>query len=146
MNRPEIYERSINILREAYRNDVLFHNYCQACAVGNLVKACGGFPFDYAMWRLVFETNYKTGVQYFNAAHYIGASRVEIDQTGYSPIELARIEYAFETVDIKGKINDDQHMLDGLLAVIDVLQDIHGVNQETTEVTKQSFREVKELV
>ena len=60
-------------------------------------------------------------------------AKKQINSTGYSPIQVAQIEHACENV-----TNDPDGFL-GLMAVVDVLQEIHGVDTETTEVAKERF-------
>ena len=66
-----------------------------------------------------------------------------IDASGYSWRELAKIEAAFESMaeydDGDNDINIDQSMFNGLMAVVDVLAEIHEISLETTNETKKLF-------
>jgi hypothetical protein len=74
---------------------------------------------------------------------------MQCDVTGYNWQELAMIERAFEGCEIpvhdpklgplKFNINQDQWMLNGLFAVVDVLCEIHGMNTEEKEEAKLLF-------
>lgn len=57
--------------------------------------------------------------------------------TGYSIIELARIESAFERA--PSGSNKSEWMFNGLMAVVDVLADIHGISLEAKEEAKLLF-------
>lgn len=155
MIKEQLYKKTTDILFNAYFNDTLRHNMCTACAVGNIVAANMGYevcksltpiserptidwrkdgehiPFN---WSQVFITPSADIIQYLHPENYIDEAKKEIDSTGYSVNELARIEYAFETAP-KGK-NDEDYMYNGLVAVIDVLNDIHQVD---IDVEKERF-------
>ena len=65
-----------------------------------------------------------------------GAALKQIQASGYHWTELAKIEYAFETV----KCDDfTERMFKGLMAVVDVLASIHSIDLTTTESAKQLF-------
>lgn len=49
MNRPELYQKTVDLLLDAYNTDQLKHGDCTACAVGNI---CGGND----NWRFLFVT------------------------------------------------------------------------------------------
>ena len=57
-----------------------------------------------------------------------------IAESGYSVDELARIEFAFESVPL-----GEDRMFKGLMAVVDVLSDIHGVDLSVKEESKMLF-------
>lgn len=146
MKNQKLFEKTVGILVNAYRNDTLEHGYCHACAVGNIIAANCGIEDDldwlektgdYPItgWGLVFTTG--AGYQRINESEYKGAAKFQIDSTGYSWQELAKIEYAFETAP-KGN-NDDDWMLNGLLAVYDVLCDIHEVDRSEVKAGEEVF-------
>lgn len=140
MIKPELYKRTVDILVEAYFNDTLEHDWPCWCAVGNLVEKTGGFHGDnrYPSWINCFVTDSNDGSQTIKPEAYRGGAKQEIDQTGYKWQELAKIEYAFETAP-KGS-SDEDWMFNGLMAVIDVLDEIHqNTDTETTNATKQRF-------
>lgn len=42
MKRPELYQKTVDILVKAYFDDTLQHGNCYACAVGNIIAGnCG---------------------------------------------------------------------------------------------------------
>ena len=152
MKKKELFEKTVGILVNAYRNDTLEHRNCLACAVGNIIAAncgindiissaeweekTGGFgSLDWTGWTKVFMT---VGTkQSINMSAYKGVAKFQIDSTGYSWQDLAKIEYAFETTP-RGN-NDDDWMLNGLLAVYDVLCDIHEVNPTEVKAGEEVF-------
>lgn len=151
MNRPELYNKTVDILVQAYMNDTLQHGNCHACAVGNLVAAnCGYNMGQLGLW-------YRNGLlvvsswpnvhcvnedgQYLNFCNYTGEAKEQIDATGYSPIETAGIELAFESTRENGN-TDDERMFNSLLAVIDYLDKIHENEDATiTNQSKQKFHD-----
>jgi hypothetical protein len=163
MKQPDLYKKTVNILVDAYFKNTLEHSICTACAIGNIIAANKGYElentgevsfggrvmttFDWItpmgrvgsmapQWKDVFMTD-ETG-QHTDPSRYRDGARCEIESTGYSWQNLAKIEYAFETAP-KGKTKEDW-MFNGLMAVIDVLDKIHENNDtEVTTVTKQRF-------
>ncbi len=145
MKATERFDRAINALVKGYFNNTLAKGTCAACAVGNIVAAgIGTSPClsawsptwqngNQTEWDWVFVTEGKE--QRVTPEKYEGAAKVEIDSTGYSWQDLARVEYAFETstsIDFRKyhlfgpeKIDADQYR--GLMAVVDVLCEIEGI-------------------
>lgn len=165
MNRPT-FEETVSVLVRAYLNDTLQHRSCYACAVGNLVAnglqitmtkynlKWPGFPYPAndrgcpVGWGAAFssdEAGFSDRVKQSidESVLRVPAVRNQIKATGYKWQELARIEFAFESVDKKfdadDEINYDAWMFDGLMAVLEVLADIHGVSLEVKESAKLQF-------
>lgn len=163
-NEVEKFHETVGVLAKAYMNNTLIHGKCTACAVGTI---CGG-RWE---WGAVFssEINSLDGfiltINQFTAygedeavTSFLGmrsVSKIEsnslrdrkqdglkvISETGYTPKELARVEYAFEQVIIgrpAGKYQDED-MFNGLMAVVDVLADIHGIDLSVKEESKLLF-------
>lgn len=160
MNTRPTFEQTLDVLVKAYLNDTLEHANCSACAVGNLVAhAIGTAPVlskhiknggrwmflngDLTEWQYVFCSVGFT--QQCNQYAYYGEAQRQIDATGYTWPELARIERAFEersdrfNMDTQTPEYIDQKMFDGLMAVVDVLADIHGISLEKKEEAKLMF-------
>ena len=151
MERKDLFNKTINVLVNAYRNDTLEHENCAACAVGNLIAYAKGYKVDTEninwhdsgvkeispSWTAGFCTN-SIGFQSTSKRVYNSNSTVkdEIDSTGYSFEELAAIELAFESSDWH-KADDSQFV--GLMAVVDCLQKIHMFDEETVKETKELF-------
>lgn len=142
MNREKLYNKTTNILFDAYFQNKLLHGVCHACVVGNL---CGG-KND---WARVFSTRTNhiltaggesipvgTFTQHFDPSAYVGYVKDMIDNTGYELAELMAIERAFERA-YKGE-NEEDYMFNGLVAVLDTLKKIHKV--EDDEEIKEKFR------
>ncbi len=153
------FNHTVNVLVKAYLNDTLAHGYCTACAVGNMVADAMGYEFGYndytdsltwlndgktlpnpisAGWGKVFFTN--CGSQHFLLREYEGEAKRQIDSTGYSPEELAKIERAFE-YDTDDDTRDER-MFNGLMAVVDVLAEIHNISLEEKQQAKGLFVKV----
>lgn len=135
MLKPELYQKTVDILVKAYFEDTLEHGNCEACAVGNIVNY--GKPKKTLEWSNVFCTS--SHIQIVEPRNYEGTAKDEIDSTGYTWQELSQIEYAFETAP-RGN-SDDKWMFNGLMAVIDVLDKIHeNTDNQVTATTKQRFQ------
>jgi hypothetical protein len=130
----EIYQKSVNILLDAYNAGTLFHDNCHACAVGNLVAANNDVELVKSvawreptahwgegrpLWNEVFSTSYKS--QEVFIYEYQGSTKDEIDSTGIPLNELMAIEKAFESVSHE---EDNNGQYKGLCAVLDVMKDM----------------------
>lgn len=139
----ERFHETVGILVKAYMNNELKHQDCQACVVGNL---CGGS----VLWRFLFMTD-ETGKQrptefdnFWRKYLHFDSKELLLEEatnvclsTGYTIDQLARIEYAFETT--PQLIDEDEWMFNGLMSVVDVLADIHGIDLEQKESAKLLF-------
>jgi hypothetical protein len=162
MTDREKFFDTVGILVEAYLNGVLMHGDCAACAVGNIISAklgCKITSFDnefgepfYAwkrgghrltpLWGMVFVTGATGPV--LNPKAYMGNCKLQIDASGYSWQDLARIESAFERAanyNNEGELLNDREdaVFNGLLAVVDVLSEIHHLDLSTREEAKLMF-------
>lgn len=151
------FENSVNVLVKAYFDGTLEHGNCHACAVGNLVTQACGFTYKKAygvgvglmgcniLWshRDSYYEPDDSKLSWY-AVVKVGKKSLEglrqVEAVGYSIDELKRIEEAFESVDW---LSNDR-MFDGLMAVVDVLADIHGISLEAKEEAKAMF--VKETL
>lgn len=131
------FEKTVDILVKAYLNDTLEHGNCAACAVGNIVVSVHGYQY-YSQSPL---TGLKVDeiITYDNwysvlTGHESYRGRKEIEKTGYSFKEIRRIEAAFE----RSRDLPDR-MFNGLMAVVNVLADIHGVDLQAKEEAKALF-------
>ena len=126
------FEKTMDILVKAYLNDTLEHGNCHACAVGNLIAAQNGLSYkrdysDFQRWDGYIEPHWYqlvTPVKCDYGDIEIGTN--QINQIGYSIQDTIRIENAFENSE-RGQNNDDW-MFNGLMAVLDVLAEIHGID------------------
>jgi hypothetical protein len=149
------FNHTVNVLVKAYLNDELAHSFCCACAVGNIIAdSIGTKPRALLIGNCEFDNNvFDNGVPahvWYDEIHggfggEIG--RTQIKSTGYSIDELRIIERAFEHADGKpdqcgmwrGKQTDPTWMFNGLMAVVDVLADIHNIDLTTKETAKALF-------
>src|SRR5688572_4378568 len=123
------FEHTVNVLVQAYLNDTLEHDDCAACAVGNIMASCGvvfGPDFNRAQWLRVIDIEVRRGSK--NSAYVGGYDKEvglqQIKATGYSMEELSKIEHAFE---------GDNEIFNALMAVVDVLAEIHNVDLSVKE-------------
>lgn len=134
-----LYQRTTDILFQAYFNDTLKHNDCSKCPVALLILAGGGDKFSYwwdsyygpngiegleEAWSSVFLT--RGPIQTIHPENYQGIAKQIIDSTGYTWQDLAKIEFAFESA--PHGMNEDDHVYNGLVAVLEVLKEIHGIS------------------
>lgn len=153
------FSNTIDILVKAYLNDTLKHGNCRACAVGNILKSAEWMRlfftdtiFPPPKQLLVPDENYcvsetDDGMEYtvrpvsevpaFRASAHRYAIQL-VNESGYTIHELARVEYAFETANFGD--SEDQWMFNGLMAVVEVLADIHGVSLEQKQEAISLFK------
>jgi len=150
-----LYNKTVNILVDAYFNDTLISNDCTACACGNLIAAANSYKrveiHDEAFWmtpdgvyinpiwqNVVYTRTYtflnkkKAQLCMWNYNQFV---KKEIESTGYRLHDFAKIEHAFE-VGYKGK----DKMFNALMSVIDILDEIHeNTDAIVSTQTKQKF-------
>lgn len=143
-NELQKFNETVDILVKAYLNGALRHGDCNACAVGNLVGARLGANKK-MFWPYIFMTS-RTGETLFDDSAYVTNSeaREEVDSTGYNCRQLARIENVFELSACYDEFQDQvgdkyEQMFNGLMAVVDVLADIHKVDLSVKESAKLMF-------
>lgn len=151
------FENSVSVLVRAYMNGTLEHANCYACAVGNLVVAAKRLTFirderDGLMTLESLNANNEAGANWFDVAlrdrkkkdwmNTLSSDCLsEIQSTGYTIPQILRIERAFESADFR----EGDWMFNGLMAVVDVLADIHGVDLSVKETAIGQFKEVQAL-
>lgn len=138
------FNHTVNVLVNAYLNDTLEHGECHACAVGNLVFACNRelAEKDRGAW---FEVVVLTPSEFRDNEYdkILALANDQVKSTGYSIDELKQIEAAFEGAN-DDFINEDElyykpDTYHGLMAVVDVLAEIHGIDLEAKEEAKKLF-------
>jgi len=158
MSNKEKFYSTVNILVRAYLNNTLAHGRCSACAVGNIIADSLGVTIqlpdlDWSegvpYWNRVFVTakfygphrenrlheGYGILTQVKVASNYMGEAKFQIDSTGYTWQQLARIENVFETT----PLDEADRMFEGLMRVVDVLTDIHQMDLEECKTAKKLF-------
>ncbi len=160
MLKPELYNKTVDILVQAYFNDTLEHGNCYACAVGNMIAANCGYEFvDFK--RPLTGGNIHTGIGHLfwdknnnfednpvGSLTHIGSQRLfgkqisqqfhdHVNSTGYTFDELCQIEDAFEEGNWE---NSKDLMFEGLLNVVSALDIIHQNNDtQVTQYSKSKF-------
>lgn len=137
MIKPELYHKTVGILYDAYFADTLEKGNCFACAVGNIVAANMGKKFCVDpeagnVFQKYYWKGYAPYSDIFNGANVewfplTGVPNKETLSTGYSIDELMRIENAFEK---SPGVGVQDRMFNGLVAVLEVLAQIHQVTDE----------------
>ncbi len=159
------FEHTMNVLVKAYFNDTLQHGNCHACAIGNMVADSLGIGYKIGATNVHCENRFNVPVwdqltpewqdrfgtlvhpqtkkrqSYFHDYHEnMEGPDFQIQQTGYSIKELMRIERTFEMAN-RGN-SDDDWMFNGLMAVLEVLAEIHGVDLEAKKVFETQLLEI----
>lgn len=162
MNREKLYRETVDILLDAYNSGTLQKWNCYACAVGNIIAHrldykmtrtgkkhpilhWKGFPPpwtpdfasvkpDFAsvksdMWiQVCFDG--KVNLRFMTPK-----MKEQLDSTGYTVYEIAKIEKAFE---------DGYNILEGLGNVIRVLGKIHKADISTTLRKQENLIKIHE--
>lgn len=149
------FEKSVDVLVRAYMNDTLERRNCYACAVGNLVAAANGYRymectdngdnhfFSHKLALVENNGSYNRGSVGGNWFAVISSegenelSKIEIDSIGYTNKEIKDIEEAFERAS-----SEDDAMFNGLLAVVDVLAEIHNIDLSVKDTALGRFSEI----
>ncbi|PSR56284.1 hypothetical protein AHMF7605_23685 [Adhaeribacter arboris] len=145
MKNKELFDETVKILVNAYLNNSLVQGNCHACAVGNIIAAKMAIKYDRNLkwmgqqvaWPQVFVTVSFEIAQVRRPWNLTGAAKAQITATGYSWQELAQIEYAFERA--PWSKTPEERMFNGLMAVVEVLSQIHEMDENTKSATKGLF-------
>lgn len=137
------FENSVNVLIKAYFQGHLNAMECSCCAVGNLIANANGYEFDqyggwvgrYPVWQKAIRFR-RVITEYF-----AGDVKKEIESTGYTAHDINKIEAAFMD-NASTYCHPERDNFNGLMAVVDVLADIHGISLEAKETAKQLFVKV----
>ncbi len=154
------FNHSVGVLVKAFFEGTLEHENCYACAVGNLITCANDLKYirgkkdvrlcwdgfmniydhTYTVTARDQEENWMaviTGRRNDNLNYYNGRRKEIIDSTGYTVGELSLIEDAFEQAPFGN--NDEEWMFNGLMAVVNVLAEIHAVDLTAKEQAKLLF-------
>lgn len=140
------FENTVNILVKAYFAGTLERLNCHACAVGNILASIKGFNYKRGLYGLVWDTE-EVRPDWFNGVSCGSPSpdsfgfekaKEQCEETGYSIEQVALIETVFENPEYR----TGDEMFDRLMAVVDVLAEIHGINLEEKESAKKLFEKV----
>ena len=157
MIKPQLFKHTTDVLFSAYFTNTLKHGDFCGCAVGNLIAAAMsikvvpeitiehdglfGSALGWESWEPLWDRVFFTGacdIQEINMEEYVDFAKMQIDATGYSVEQLAKIEHAFETA--KEGENDEDFMFNGLTAVLDVLKHIHQATDDDLLPETMRFR------
>lgn len=131
MKNKEQFDKSVDILVKAYFAGTLNADKCSACAVGNIL--------GHRNWVGGNRMYYPTCVTTVKEIRLL----VDYNTSGYDERELASIESAFlKGVDYPELCPTDSGNFKGLMAVLDVLQQIHECTDEETKEAKMKFERV----
>lgn len=146
------FDHTVSILVQAYLNDTLNKRCCTACAIGNLVAAergtkqirrdeIAGIWTDNGVRLMIrFDNNmYRDGTypEWFDKLYdYRRTGRGEYNEIGYTLHEINLIEEAFERPNTG---TQDEQEFNGLMAVLETLAEIHGIDLATKEEAKKLF-------
>jgi len=146
MNQSEKFYQSVNVLVKAYLEGTLIQGDCAACAVGNLVAAKGGLRrVSYNLWHTPEGRHVEPF--WFDLIKFPGEldgperiqGNKQIELIGYSLAEVDAIECAFELRSFTGNSAGVDTILKGLMAVVDTLASIHGIDLTTATEAKALF-------
>lgn len=157
------FDQTVSVLVKAYFKGTLEHGNCAACAVGNIIASSIGADVErqefhwkrkgvnvIPIWDEVFCSS-GADDQTVIPESYKGWVKRQIDASGYSWEELALIERTFEKHnpledqryneidDTTDQEIEEKSMFNGLMSVVSVLAEIHGVDLETTAEAKKLF-------
>lgn len=153
MKNKELFDRTVAVLVQAYRNDVLDYTEPCGCAVGNICAAAAGYTVvtssvtmegglawkdtkgnhHFPNWPEVFMNG-----QFRDQKDYHGLA--EIAKTGYTPEQLIQVERAFlQGWDLDIESGHDTQQFNGLLSVYDCLCEIHEVDKNEVTAGEEVF-------
>ncbi len=137
MKTPERFNNAMKALIKGFFDETLMKGDCSACAVGNILN--GSY-----IWNRLFYTN-KYGIKERkpSSTETIVEAIDLCRSSGYSVGDLMKVEYAFETNTVidgilysnRGKQEIVQDQYNGLMAVVEVLCEIEGI--DTKEYKKE---------
>lgn len=167
MKNLELYNKTVDILFQAYFKGELEHGLCHACAVGNILKeAAAKVGVSNKRWAVKFITllsedythgsrqliagksellfanmlfgHYARTAENDNEVEILNEANLLLENSPYPIEDLIKIEAAFEKGYCGQKRDDEEWMFNGLVAVLDVLKQIHEV--ENDEPVKTKFK------
>lgn len=153
MYTKEQFIKTISVLVRAFMDETLVHGHPCGCAVGNLLADKLGIKVvrvnnECAFW----DSDDHNGHDWFSAVYperHTNGKRelglLQISVLGYTMQDIISIERAFESpqamtkLSVNPNIDYDYDGYNGLMAVVDVLCDIHGMNEEEKKEAKELF-------
>ena len=157
MKNKQLFDKTLDILVDAYMNDKLIHSDCAACAVGNIIQANGiqlvseqddetptkqVYYQKTAAWLRLINEEIRDSPQGGRYDRKLALEQIAV--TGYTCEELNRIEKAFECHN--GAVSGDQKMFNSLMQVVDALIEIHEGEDDEREISKSLFVKVESAI
>lgn len=167
MNNQETFHWAVAVLEKAYMNNTLMADRSCGCAVGNLLADHQGYKviklksrrylsyqyeFEDMGWELKGNVITQGNQPWYMTLNALRSSKLRSTSNvanwsagdtnilprsfPYKFQQIDRIEEAFESAYDDSKADK---MYDAMMAVVDVLSDIHGINLETTAKSKSLF-------
>lgn len=159
MTQREKFFETVGILVEAYLNDTLVHDHPCGCGGGNIIakaigvkilvnhkdgtarwighNAIGGGGWDWfhvVRFGLLGDCSKETGRQLISKTGYTIKNMRDIETAFEEPVKII-VDGVFTGTDI----SLDQDGLKGLLNIVDVLAEIHGIDLNERESAKLLF-------
>lgn len=135
MYKQEQFEKSVNILVNAYHNEVLVHANCAACAVGNLIHDCatGKSEATLDMRTDWFSENF--GVSSAWGQHFCTVWLDDEDELE---------QYFYENPD--DKLLDKKDFLDGRIAIqVKTTQGLGSQGRRALEMTNYPLKVLQDI-
>jgi len=116
-----LFEKSVNILINAFVNDNLINGSCTSCAIGNLLQGYNQIDENKVEdnWFSIVHNLLINDIKRYSLA------KRQLAKLPYNFDEIEKIEKAFESNKIKGDYSSIAYQ--GLLNVIGVLEEIHEI-------------------
>lgn len=155
MENKELFDKSFNVLLNAYKTDTLVYSTQCACAVGNLVAAANGYEIikDYSYrWKSsdgMIEPAWGEcmdvfGMSSFNKEKYKGQCKFEIESTGYTYEQIIKIENTFcDMLFANPSQSNELKIYSGLDAIVDYLLKIHYATDDEAKQIKNILKQYK---
>jgi hypothetical protein len=168
MKNKELYQKSVDILLDAYNKKELQHGNPCGCAVGNLVKSnCDNlvkdtnpgtehFPFKPDWWFAAaqsFKEEKERGRWTNNDSDYDEDEAYrQIESTGYTIEEIYQIEKAFEdAVEEEDGFDEESSIvgisqIHGLRAALNKLAEIHEMKDDSVKENQTKLESIHNTV
>ena len=147
MENKELFERSFNVLLNAYKTDTLIYSSQCACAVGNLVAAANNYKIvqninSFYGYHWESEDNNDLlpqwgecmnmfGTNSFNKERYRGRCKSEVESTGYNVQTIIEIENIFcLTAFSKIYKSEKRKKYECLFTIIKYLLNVHKASKK----------------
>lgn len=132
------FNETVDILVKAYLNGTLNHTACAACACGNIIAgSLKAVALNEDNVTFQNKDGIRIGVPYGGyQPHYNTYDKLQAleDVTGYTHDQFKKIEFTFMS---NARADDDYFT--SLIAVVDLLAEIHNIDLYPKEEAKKLF-------